>query len=107
MSYFSGSSLQMVPLTMTFMMFFTTPFKQLVNVNEQFVKLESESNGSSILFFKIIYIICVLGTMGIGVYKLSSMGLLPNTRSDWLAWEISSEVSANIILKTVANSNMV
>lgn len=34
-----------------------------------------------------------MGTMGIGVYKLSSMGLLPNTRSDWVAWESDSQVS--------------
>lgn len=82
----------MVPLTMTFMMFFVSPFKQLLAVNDQFTKLESETNKSTIFFFKIIYIASVLVSVAIGVYKLGSMGLLPNTRSDWVAFETPSRV---------------
>jgi hypothetical protein len=25
---------------------------------------------------------------GLGLYKMSSMGLLPTAKSDWLAWEV-------------------
>lgn len=101
MSYFSGNSLQMVPLTMTFMMFFMTPLKQLAAVNDQFANLESPSTASTIFFFKIIYVLSVLASMGVGVYKLSSMGILPNTRSDWVAFELASEVSdcANMYIR--------
>lgn len=98
MSYFSGNSLQMVPLTMTFMMFFVSPFKQLVAVNDQFSKLETQNNASTIFFFKIIYMACVLATMAIGVYKLGTMGLLPNTRSDWVAFEVPARVSISLFL---------
>lgn len=85
---------------MTFMMFFTAPFKQLAGVNEQFSKLESPTNASTILFFKIIYVLGVLASVGVGVWKLSGMGLLPNTRSDWVAWEVPSKVRYNTITET-------
>lgn len=83
---------------MTFMMFFVSPFKQLVAVNDQFSKLETQNNASTIFFFKIIYMACVLATMAIGVYKLGTMGLLPNTRSDWVAFEVPARVSISLFL---------
>ncbi|KAF5098658.1 hypothetical protein DV451_003290 [Geotrichum candidum] len=84
---------------MTFMMFFVSPFKQLVAVNDQFSKLETQNNASTIFFFKIIYMACVLATMAIGVYKLGTMGLLPNTRSDWVAFEVPARhTSAGLTL---------
>lgn len=92
MSYFSGSSLQVITLSMTWMMFFNGPIKQLITVNDQFSKLETERNLSNIFVFKVIYCFFVILTMCVGVYKLSSMGILPNTASDWVAWETSNKV---------------
>lgn len=97
MSYFSGSSLQVIPLSMTWMMFFNGPLKQLMTVNEQFSKLETESNTSSIFMLKLLYSFFIVLTMCVGVYKLSTMGILPNTTSDWVAWELPSTVSIPFI----------
>lgn len=93
MSYFSGSSLQVITLSMTWMMFFNGPLKQLMGTNDMFAKLETESNKSTVFIYKALYCLCLLATMGVGVYKLSSLGILPNTASDWVAWEQPSTVS--------------
>lgn len=92
MSYMSGNSLQIVPIMMTSMMFFMTPFKQILNTNQAFTNLESKTNTSDIQLTKVVYVICHLLAVVVGVWKLGMMGLLPNTRSDWLAWESQSSV---------------
>lgn len=90
MSYMSGSSLQIIPITMTAMMFFATPLKSIVTAHKQFAPLISPTNKSQIILCELVYIIILLATIGAGVWKLGQMGLLPNTRSDWLAWEVPS-----------------
>ncbi|KAG5358948.1 ER membrane protein complex subunit 4 [Yarrowia sp. C11] len=90
MSYMSGSSLQIIPITMTAMMFFMTPLKSLVTCHKQFASLISPTNKSQILLCEVVYVLILIATMGAGVWKLGQMGLLPNTRSDWLAWETPS-----------------
>ncbi|KAA8917236.1 hypothetical protein TRICI_000629 [Trichomonascus ciferrii] len=92
MSYMSGNSLQIVPIMMTSMMFFMTPFKQILKTNEAFSNLESKNNSSDIQVTKLVYIVCHLLAVGVGIWKLGMMGLLPNTRSDWLAWETQSSI---------------
>ena len=68
-------------------MFFVTPLKQLFTANQQFAKLTGKTNGIDIILTKIVFVLCHLVTIGAGIWKLGQMGLLPNTRSDWLAWE--------------------
>lgn len=92
MSYFSGSSLQVLTLTMTWMMFFNGPITQIISVSDQFAKFETESNKTNIFVFKAIFCFFQTITMCVGIYKLSSMGILPNTASDWVAWEVPSKV---------------
>jgi ER membrane protein complex subunit 4 len=36
---------------------------------------------------KIVYVLMQCSLLGLGIYKINGMGLLPTTRSDWLAWE--------------------
>lgn len=36
---------------------------------------------------KAVYILMNLTLLALGVWKVNAMGLLPTTRSDWLAWE--------------------
>uniref|UniRef100_A0A060TCY0 ER membrane protein complex subunit 4 n=1 Tax=Blastobotrys adeninivorans TaxID=409370 RepID=A0A060TCY0_BLAAD len=98
MSYMSGNSLQIVPITMTTMMFFVTPFKQLFAVSSVFENFESKSNANDIAMAKIAYIACHLLTIAAGIWKLGMMGLLPNTRSDWLAWESSASVVEHAVM---------
>lgn len=86
----------MVPITMTVMMFFVTPFKQMLGVNEQFENLKGSNNiAGDILFTKIVYILCNMLALVAGIWKLNAMGLLPNTKSDWLAWETPSVLLEN------------
>lgn len=92
MSYMSGNSLQMIPLTMTFYMFFMGPMRQILQVNRQFENLKSASNEYDIVMTKLVYVGCHILFIAYGIWKLGQMGLLPNTRSDWLSWEVPASV---------------
>ena len=36
---------------------------------------------------KAVYILMQCLLLALGIWKVNSMGLLPTTKSDWLAWE--------------------
>jgi ER membrane protein complex subunit 4 len=52
-----------------------------------FTRFESAGTNGQILGIKVVYVLMQLLLLGLGVYKVNAMGLLPTTRSDWLAWE--------------------
>ncbi|AMD22675.1 HHL095Cp [Eremothecium sinecaudum] len=87
MSYMSGTSLQVIPL-MTALMLLSGPIKSVASIRSTFRGLldnnEIYANVIAAMFMYVLFQ-CVL--MAIGLQKLNSMGLLPNTKSDWLAWE--------------------
>lgn len=58
-----------------------------MQTNAMFSKFESAGTTSQMLGIKAIYILMQCLLLGLGVYKVHMMGLLPTTRSDWLAWE--------------------
>lgn len=95
MSYMTGNSLQMIPIMMTLMLLLN-PIKAIFNdTNRVFRNLETESNHFDIIQAKVIFVVCQIGCMSIGVWKLNKMGLIPNSEGDWLsfkAWEHSKEV---------------
>lgn len=87
MSYMSGTSLQIIPI-MTALMMLVGPIKALFGIATAFrpvlgnKDIEGQVRAAMVVF--------VLGQgvlMFIGIRKLNQMGLLPNTTSDWLAWE--------------------
>ncbi|KAF3941465.1 hypothetical protein ABW19_dt0209438 [Dactylella cylindrospora] len=86
MMYMSGNSLQIFSIMMTAMLFMN-PLKALSNVGNTFSKFDSESIRSRLLTVKLAYIGLQLLTICFGIWKVNAMGLLPTTRSDWLAWE--------------------
>lgn len=87
MSYMTGNSLQVISVTMTLMLLWN-PIKAIFNeTNLTFSKLSTKNNGSEIILAKIVFIICQVLNMGIGVYKLYKMGLIPHQEADWLAWK--------------------
>ncbi|EEA20945.1 hypothetical protein EYB25_008422 [Talaromyces marneffei] len=86
MMYMSGNSLQIFSIMMVFMLF-KGPIQGLIATNAQFVKFETESNRTKIWGCKAVYVLMQLVLLGMGVWKVNAMGLLPTTRSDWLAWE--------------------
>ena len=52
-----------------------------------FSRFESAGTNAQILGIKVVYVLMQLLLLGLGVYKVNAMGLLPTTKSDWLAWE--------------------
>jgi ER membrane protein complex subunit 4 len=102
MMYMSGNSLQIFSIMMVFMLF-KGPIQGLIGTNAQFVKFETESNKAQLWGCKGVYVLVQLALLGLGVWKVNAMGLLPyvfffcqvwtvltmnrTTRSDWLAWE--------------------
>lgn len=95
MSWFSGNSMQIVTMSMTFYMFFMSPFRQILSVGQTFDHLDGKNVHSEILVTKIVFILCALVTMGAGIWKVGQMGLLPTHTSDWLAWQEPSTYSAS------------
>ncbi|OJJ58580.1 hypothetical protein ASPSYDRAFT_956606 [Aspergillus sydowii CBS 593.65] len=86
MMYMSGNSLQIFSIMMVFMLF-KGPIQGLINTNSVFAKFESETLRSKMLFVKAVYVLMQFVLLALGVWKVNAMGLLPTTRSDWLAWE--------------------
>ncbi|GAM36959.1 ER membrane DUF1077 domain protein [Talaromyces pinophilus] len=86
MMYMSGNSLQIFSIMMVFMLF-KGPIQGLIATNAQFLKFETESNRTKIWGCKAVYVLMQFALLGMGVWKVNAMGLLPTTRSDWLAWE--------------------
>ena len=58
-----------------------------MSTNTMFAKFESDGTKSRMWQVKAVYILCNCLLIGLGIYKINGMGLLPTTRSDWLAWE--------------------
>jgi hypothetical protein len=86
MSYMSGSSLQVIPISMTLMLFSST-FKAIMGVNASFRGLDTIDNHNDVLMAKLAYLFLQMVIIGIGIFKLNSMGLIPTTKGDWLSWE--------------------
>jgi len=90
MMYMSGNSLQIFSIMMV-MMLFKNPIMGLMATNSAFSRFESEGTRGKILGCKVVYVGLQLCLLGLGVWKVDQMGLLPTTRSDWLAWETERE----------------
>lgn len=85
MGYMTGNSLQIIPISMTFMMLLN-PLKAIfTETNRVFKGLEPQDQGT-LLMLKFVFIICQLASMTIGIYKLFKMGLIPHSEADWLSW---------------------
>ncbi|PHH54840.1 ER membrane protein complex subunit 4 [Ceratocystis fimbriata CBS 114723] len=86
MMYMSGNSLQIFSIMMV-VMAFKNPLVGLLNTNQALDRFATERNSGSILQVKLVYVVCQLVALAVGIWKVNSMGLLPTTRSDWLMWE--------------------
>ncbi|GFF21938.1 ER membrane protein complex subunit 4 [Aspergillus udagawae] len=86
MMYMSGNSLQIFSIMMVFMLF-KGPIQGLMNTNTAFAKFDTEGIRGKLIGVKAVYVLMQLGLLGLGIWKVNAMGLLPTTRSDWLAWE--------------------
>ncbi|KAH8678768.1 hypothetical protein BGZ60DRAFT_250787 [Tricladium varicosporioides] len=90
MMYMSGNSLQIFSIMMV-VMAFKNPVMGLVATNQAFEKFESEGTKAQLLMVKAVYVAMQILALALGVWKVNGMGLLPTTRSDWLAWETARD----------------
>ncbi|KAI1007235.1 hypothetical protein K3495_g975 [Podosphaera aphanis] len=90
MMYMSGNTLQMFSIMMV-VMAFKTPLMGLITTNQVFEKFESSGIKSKLVMVKGVYIAMQILALALGIWKVDKMGLLPTTRSDWLAWEAARE----------------
>ncbi|KAK2765170.1 hypothetical protein FQN54_008869 [Arachnomyces sp. PD_36] len=90
MMYMSGNSLQIFSIMMVFMLF-KGPIQGLLNTNAAFVKFETDGTRAKLRAVKLVYVLMQFVLLGVGIWKVNAMGLLPTTRSDWLAWESERE----------------
>jgi hypothetical protein len=104
MLWMSGNSVQIFSILITSMLLYN-PIKSVLQVNELFDRFEdnegeerkvdfSADTGISgllgmsnpFLLPKIAFVAVQLLSLGLGVWKMGSMGLLPTSASDWLAF---------------------
>ncbi|KAG0653005.1 ER membrane complex subunit 4 [Hyphodiscus hymeniophilus] len=90
MMYMSGNSLQIFSIMMV-LMAFKNPAMGLMGTNQAFEKFESEGLKGKLLMVKAVYVVMNILALALGFWKVNGMGLLPTTRSDWLAWETARE----------------
>lgn len=76
MMYMSGNSLQIFSIMMVFMLF-KGPIQGLINTNTVFTKFETEGTKGKLLGVKAMYVLMQLVLLGLGVWKVNAMGLLP------------------------------
>lgn len=88
MMYMSGNGLQIFSIMMVFMAF-KNPIMGLMATNTVFEKFASEGTKEQLLMIKAAYVGMQFIALGVGIWKLNGMGLLPTTKSDWLAWEMA------------------
>lgn len=87
MSYMTGSSLNIIPI-MTALMLLSGPLKSILTVGETFKPvLGNRATSGPVKLSMFIYVLAQTLLIYIGFRKLNQMGLIPNTKSDWLAWE--------------------
>lgn len=66
---------------------FKNPIQAIIATNATFARLETDGTKSTMLAVKAVYVLMNCLLLALGVWKVNAMGLLPTTRSDWLAWE--------------------
>ena len=76
MMYMSGNSLQIFSIMMVFMLF-KGPIQGLMNTNNAFVKFETDGTRAKLRAVKLVYILMQFVLLGVGVWKVNAMGLLP------------------------------
>lgn len=84
--YMTGNSLQVFSIMMVFMLF-KTPITAVLTISNAFSRFETEGTRDKILLAKVAYVLTNGLLLALGIWKVNQMGLLPTTRSDWLAWE--------------------
>ncbi|KAI0628720.1 hypothetical protein C8Q77DRAFT_1220600 [Trametes polyzona] len=90
MLYMSGGGVQIFSMGIVFMLL-SSPFKNLASINTAFAPFAPASSSpksfGTLPLQKVVYLLCNLLTLALGLWKCRSMGLLPTGTGDWLAFE--------------------
>ena len=84
--YMTGNTLQIFSVFMVFTLF-KTPVLAVLGLQRTFAPFETPGTSGRLLGVKLVYIACNMLMLALGIWKVNGMGLLPTTKSDWLAWE--------------------
>lgn len=74
--YMTGNSLQIFSIMMVFMLF-KGPITALMSINSTFSRFESDTKKQEMILVKLAFIGTNLLALGLGVWKVNGMGLLP------------------------------
>jgi hypothetical protein len=74
--YMSGNSLQIFSIMMVFMLF-KTPITAVMNIQSTFARLETDGTRDKMWQVKVVYVLCNMLALALGVWKVNKMGLLP------------------------------
>ncbi|CAJ0849981.1 1370_t:CDS:2 [Entrophospora sp. SA101] len=85
MLWMSGNGVQIFSVMITGMLL-VQPIKALMNIDSVFERYESSKTKPYLIWPKLLYVFFQFLIMSLGLYKCSSMGLLPTATSDWLAF---------------------
>ena len=58
-------------------MLFTNPVKGILATNQAFVRYETDGTRGRLVTVKLVYVLMQLLALGLGVWKVNAMGLLP------------------------------
>ncbi|PSN69386.1 hypothetical protein BS50DRAFT_491060 [Corynespora cassiicola Philippines] len=84
--YMTGNTLQIFSIFMVFTLF-KTPVLAVLGLQRTFAPFETPGTSGRLIGVKIVYVLTNMLMLCLGIWKVNQMGLLPTTRSDWLAWE--------------------
>lgn len=84
--WMAGNTISLFPIMMVGMML-VRPFQTIFSCKEVFKKL----SGDQAVLQMAVYLLANLVGIGLGVYKVNSMGLLPTSQSDWLEFMVVQE----------------
>lgn len=91
MSYMTGNSLQLIPMMMTFTLLWNPLVAIFKETNKGFEPYATEKNRNELILPKIVFVLCQLANMSIGLWKLDKMGIIPHKEADWLEWKVPAQ----------------
>ena len=74
--YMTGNSLQIFSIMMVFMLF-KAPIQAILNIQNTFQRLETDTNRQQMFLVKAAFVGCNLLALALGIWKVNGMGLLP------------------------------
>ncbi|KAJ3383507.1 hypothetical protein HDU92_004087 [Lobulomyces angularis] len=113
MMWMSGNTVQIFSMMIVGMLIFSS-IKAILSWQAPFVQFSNSKinkKGSSqdlqqtlndllidpLIYPKLVYLLLQFANLGLGIYKVDSMGLLPTTQSDWLAFLKPKEFLENVV----------